>query len=678
MNLDIPNGTLGGNAKIFNTGVVDTSFAAPAATFTPGAVPVVLSVDTVVNDYPDVETGLASNDAIFEVDNDFSLFTNVDGKAVPASSLDIAAGVTATFSINDKADDLANLEFDNDIRNSGNLTVALLGPGLAGAEGGGSLTLNVDSYIGAVGSTIALDGQMGAGNEFGGDGGNLIVNYNSTLNNQGAVHARGGNGGGGGGGGTVSLSSDGLIFYNTGAIDVSGGSGTATDGGDGGVITLSSGYQSFDNSGALTANGGASDSGNAGLAGSVVMIADEVGSLRNSGTISVKGGACTGSASCNGGGGGKIEMEVYAGDLLNSGDLDVSGTDGGNGGNGGKGGNIKLSNSDGDSNEVGDTAVPTGSIRVSGDVTASGGNGAVGGGGGFFVVELTIDQNPLGQEIALFGYTDIIMNGGAVIGGGSGGDGGKLSISQDNPWHTSQQPLGPAGAVINYANVTANGGDGANGGIGGAISFSTQTGYYFGNPEEFAANFGAITLTGGASSGDGGDGGRGGSVALEGVSGVQNSGTITIGGGDAPGVGSTGGTSGQVFLGSDNGPVQNSAAITSNGGAALGDGGIGGGGTGAPVALPPAPHLRAPNILVPAFSVIRIEGNGVTNTAALTCNGGTGGELGGIGGRIILYSSPNGPTMNTGALSVAGGAGDDAADSGSIGDISIDGEDVTP
>ena len=77
--------------------------------------------------------------------------------------------------------------------------------------------------------------------------------------------------------------------------------------------------------------------------------------------------------------------------------------------------------------------------------------------------------------------------------------------------------------------------------------------------------------------------------------------------------------------------MQNTGAITANGGNGGNTGGTG--------------------------ATISMQGTAVNNSVALTCQGGTGGTgQGGGGGSIFLNAAPNGPTVNSGTLSVAAGA----------------------
>ena len=66
-------------------------------------------------------------------------------------------------------------------------------------------------------------------------------------------------------------------------------------------------------------------------------------------------------------------------------------------------------------------------------------------------------------------------------------------------------------------------------------------------------------------------------------------------------------------------------------------------------------------------------GFSVSNSGALTCDGGDAVTSPGDGGSIALFSSVFAPTANTGALSAAGGTGDPE---GLAGSIQIDGSTI--
>ena len=639
VSLQIANGTLGGHVKVFNTGVVDASFSVPTPDFVPGIVPLVVAADTSLTSYANTTIGLASTDVFFQVDSDANLYKNIQNIAVPVTSIDIAQGFTLTLANNaGGTNPLLNLH--DDLRNAGTLTVAATAQGVKPIQ----FQLTVDDYLGAVGSVIELSGADGATGDDGAPSGGIYVNFYGTFVNQGDIHAWGGNGDAGAAGGTVSIVSQSAALVNTGTIDVHGGAGAVTTGGAAGTVQLEGYYQELDNSGALIADGGDGITGAGDATYSNFYILD--GTIRNSGSLSATGGACTDLA-CTGGAGGNFDFSSQGGgDILNSGDINTSGGAGIT--KGGTSLGATFSSCDCQGNDLplgGGTHLPSGSIRVSGSITARGGSGLAGGSGGEIQMTLTDTDNPLGQEIELRGYTDMILSGGSSP-HGNGGTGGEYLLQQVASANDvgGTDGFGPAGAVINYANVTSHGGDGVVAAAGGQVKMLTQAQFHFDDSFEIAANFGNLDVVGGSAPLAAGAN-SGGSVTLDGIVGAQNSGMITIDGGRALGTNSTGG-GGNVYIKGEHGAASNFAAISCRGGDATGADGSG----------------------ANAGSVY-IVGSSATNSAAISCIGGAGDgadEPGGDGGFIDLFASPNGPSMNSGTLSVAGGTGTPPGVSGTI------------
>ena len=628
VNLEIDQGTLGGHAKIFNTGVVAANFTIPDIDFNQGVIPFEVKQDTTLNIYSDQNTGLDSGDDIFLVAGDPNVYENVADTATPVTSLDIDSGTTLTFSSND-GNNAISLTLQRDIRNAGAIVAPVASDGISTT----SLNITVSNYYGETGSSISLDGQTATG----GNGGSLQLECKGWLINRGNISAVGAAGDHGGAGGSLSLYTNiGAGVFNTGLLTSSGGAGANGNGGSGGTIQLSGDYAGTFNGNSLTADGGA-------------------------GTTLGGSGACTASR-CRGGSGGEVDFTTQGGaDLLNSGSIDISGGDADNGtGVGGNGANIEINSNDSAESQNANTNLPAGSIRFSGSLTTRGGDGAIGGGGGQINFELSSNQLPLGQEIELRGYTDVIMNGGSAS--TVGGNGGELQVQQDNPAQSpgsNNSNYGPAGAAINYANVSVRGGDGAQGGTGGSVLLTTQRNTNFNATFEIAFNAGTIDTSGGATSTDGDGGSSGGQIEFDGISGVQNFGALSANGGSTSGANSQSIGTSNINFTSDEGFVRNNGTLTADGGAATGVNGRGG-----------------------SAGSINIFGNGVINTAAITCTGGDASDamgIGGSGGNIQLYSSVEGPSMNSGALDVAAGANvNDSGAAAGPGSIVIDGATITP
>jgi hypothetical protein len=165
-----------------------------------------------------------------------------------------------------------------------------------------------------------------------------------SIINQVAVTARGGKGSNkasfsGGRGGYVNFEAEGesyvrnseeTVVRNSGAIDVSGGSGYY--GGDSGGVYFY-GYNLVENTAEIVASGGkGKNEGGRGLYDDVRFFATE--NIVNTGMITGNGGAGTAAA---GTGGSVYDLDMYAGGVIkNSGDLLLAGGDGGTyGGDGG-------------------------------------------------------------------------------------------------------------------------------------------------------------------------------------------------------------------------------------------------------------------------------------------------------------------------------------------------------
>ena len=153
------------------------------------------------------------------------------------------------------------------------------------------------------------------------------------------------------------------------------------------------------------------------------------------------------------------------------------------------------------------------------------------------------------------------------------------------------------------------------------------------------SDFGDIDVGGGTSTSAGNSGGDAGVFQLNGIAGTQTMGALLGVGGSASGASSAGGGGGYFGFFSDAGAVQNAASITDDGGQGTSIGGVGG--------------------------TVELLGVTVNNSKAISCDGGAGADLGGDGGAIHLFSSM-GPSVNSGTLSVAGGAATVAGNGGTV------------
>ena len=645
-------GTLGGALKVWKTGVVDASFTVPTPVFRAGGQPFAVAADLTLATYDSIALGIASADAHFLVANDPTLYANVAGTATSVTSISVAAGKKLTFSLNFAAQAHAQISLANDLENAGTIVTARM----TDAKSAGGLTIYGGAFYGDAGSAIDLSGAAAAGS-VGGDGGALVFYMSARTVNRGTITTSGGDGDSGGNAGVLHLNqgnSSPSDCWNTGALTARGGIGSVAAGGNGANLDIESGYQSFGNSGALDSSGGNGVTAG-GSAGTQHLTCWYIGETHNTGALTATGGTCT-ATNCGGGAGAQVTIEGWGGKVVSSGTIDTSGAAGHGTGSGGGGGGVFFGDYD-ESSYANHVSPVTGSLGVSGNLLAAGGDGASGGRGGTIEFDLDVGGTPVGQEVVLYGYTDLVARGGASV-GGVGGGGGSVSLANAvaHPFNNGDGVVvqGPGGGVIEYASIDTRGGDGTFGGFGGSVTMTTQTSYNFSTSYERVASFAAsIDTRGGASSGASSNAGRAGRVSLTGVAGVESHSSMLAVGGAASGAGSTGGRGGAFYIESDYGAVVSTAALDNSGGAsANGNGGNGGG--------------------------IQLFGAQVTSSAALTANGGNGASVagtGGSGGQIQLLSTPTGVSSSTGAMSVVGGTG---ATTGVKGQILIDGADLTP
>ncbi len=636
--LRMGDGSLGGAVAVYATGSVDAGFSLPAApSFTAGAVPMSVSSNLTLNYYGDVDAGLGSGDPFFRVENDSRLWANQSGAAAEVTSLQIGAGATLTVPIAPNAPN-TEIRLRNDLVNKGTVVVGTV----PSTPNGGVLTLSASTVVGDPGSAMKARGADVDGG-VGGTGGNLNLTAGATLLNQGTLDVSGGSGYSAGRGGTVNVNASAGALYNTGDVHVEAGQATNGNGGAGGTVYFFS-YLGLYNSGSITANAGAGWSGEPG--GTVQLQNSGWGVLRSAGAITARGGVCTG-GECNSGRGGVVSLTGRSTEIFHSATIDVSGAGGASFAAGGTGGSITINSNEGQPiNES--ISLPTGSVHVSGDLLANGGSGLLAGTGGNISVLLDPRNVPRGQSLEALGYTELDTSGGDGQ-NNSGGQGGNIYFTTNVSYPPVEANGGaPSGPVVNYAALKARGGAGTVSGYGGAVNVFTQLSYDFGQKEEVVKNFGAIDVSS-ADAASGGQGSQGGYVWMEGVSGLENHGTITATGASATGSQSSGGNGGTVQLFCDTGLVTNVSAVNTSGGGGDLYGGTGGS--------------------------VQLNGDGVNNSGALTSNGGNATTTGGAGGNLQLLSGARGPTVSTGAFSVAGGTGTTA---GTKGAVTVDGVDVTP
>lgn len=633
-----------GNAEVLRSGNANAGFSAVTPTANLGANPLAITANTTIA----VVTIEPATGTPYFVADDSNLYIS-DGNATLESDealvdrnivtgLSVASGFTLTLGLNTSLATQASLSCGNDIRNSGTITTADVN-----ATNRGDLFLYPDSYIGATGSSITTAGILDSQN----------------------------------GGGTY-ISTDNGSIYNHGSITTRGSNSAAGNGGSGGAASLNSNYN-LQNTASITTRGGDAPAGVAGNGGNMVIQGND-GFMQNSGDLSSFGGN-----GGTGGSGGFAYLYAWSGDLLNSGDSDSHGGNGttGNGGRGyyfsldGYGGDIvnnaNINASGGDTTAVGSSAgdggyvyfyaeyaditsgyTPVGSILVSGNINTSGGDALAtgtgsGGAAGYVYAEANANDYPSDDSrVAFLGYASVNTSGGS---GNHGGFAGYYQISNNNTWDEATDSNKPSGNVTNEINVTARGGNAvatatafpANGGRGGGFTLETDYSYGYAFPDlEMVTNTGNVDLSGGSNlRASSNSSGRSGYTWIWGYNGVTNSGRITSNAGsDADtdgGVTGYGGYANDIDLWAETGSITNSAALTNNGGNGEYSGGYSNG--------------------------IELYGATVKNTANLTTNGGNASTTlaaaqGGNGGWIEMFS-PQGPAgvSHSGTISQTAGAG---------------------
>lgn len=630
----IRSGTLGGNTRVFKTGVTDAAFSAPnSGTFAGGSVPLPVTANLTINAFATVGDGLGSGEPFFLVNNDESLYRNMSGAAVATTAIDVASGQTLTFRLNFGND--ARVRLRNDVKSSGTITTALLGDNLSR----GNLVLTCGTYFGEAGSTLFLRGEDDA-NVAGGAGGSLTLVGTARVVNQGAVVTSGGNGTDGAPAGSVLFATATGEVFNTGSIEAKGGMGSVGPGGNGGNVALRPAYRGVRNSGTVDTSGGMGGP-NGGGGGQVTLAPIAFGSVLNSGTLTTRGGPCA-DVDCNGGSAGQVALDSFGGELRNSGAVTATGADGRGLGNGGNGALVHVFTRDGAGNG-GTLSSVTGDLQLSGNLVTRGGAGNQGGAGGAVDIVLEATNLPRGQQLTLFGYSELLANGGSSNAGG--GAGGTVTVS-NAPSTYASSIFGPGGAALNFANVSARGGAGTAGGPGGRFVLAAQTTYNFQNPAEYASN-GATTIDLRGGNGSNGEGGVGGQLVLVGPT-ALNSAAVDASGGEVTQGGALSGQGGALDFQAPYGALSNTGELTVRGGNSTGD--ARGGGS------------------------VRLVGAPVLNSAAISCNGGNATNTAGAGGAIFLQSL-GGTTSSTGVLTVAPGTG---ANANVRGTILVDGVDVTP
>ncbi len=302
----------------------------------------------------------------------------------------------------------------------------------------------------------------------------------TAIINRGAIEANGSNGGGG----HITLDANDYVV-NQGIINGSGGDNPSGDGGAGGEIDLYAEYGNVYNSDRIMANGGTGggNGGNGGTIGIYTAYTDNShgmnGDIVLGGTIQANGGTATNG---NGGDIGHIDIESYAlGNITINASVSVrGGAESGTGPGGGGGKGISPGGLFIHSDSTKGTPATPGAIQVAGQFDLRGGSGATGGLGGY--CEITSDGN---SPIELVGFPKIYSDGGS---GATGGLGGSADLY---------------GHQVTTNDISAMGGNGTtgSGGNGGTITLYSE-----GAASGGKSVYGTLGVTGGSGVANGTDG----------------------------------------------------------------------------------------------------------------------------------------------------------------------------
>jgi hypothetical protein len=365
--------------------------------------------------------------------------------------------------------------------------------GSAGGDGG-SVFLGVRQGTGTVTGRLDLAGGHGTGTDAsGGAGGEFVAQDVGRSGGTGrprlfqiapscTIRADGGQAkgtGNAGPGGNISVrATRDLTSFAT--LSVKGGDAAAGSGGPGGQITLEAGgYDAGDLTvgGVLTAAGGNSQTGaggnGQGMGGITIVGHGAPTQLWTTASIDISGG----SGGSSGGNGGDVLLSTADGD----GEVHLAGTVAARGGRAptapGKGGHV-IAETAGDPGAIFSSA----SIDVSG--AAATGPGAVdGGSGGEVIFALDSSRFPLVLEPE----SRITADGGAASGAGTGGPGGLIQL-------TGNDPITIGGSALARGGASPAG----TGGLGGRFSAETTS-------EPITVAIGALIDVSGGAGATGGD-----------------------------------------------------------------------------------------------------------------------------------------------------------------------------
>lgn len=630
-----------GNLEVRRAGTVDASFTPSSATASLGSNPAIVNSDTTVvmaataADKPASGGLYVFNYQLRISDGNTGAFSSDE----VATGLQIASGATLTLPLNYFASQ-AYFYLSNDVDNRGTITVADVS-----ATQRGGLTIDANgSYIGS--GVITTQGTQP-----GQAGGSISIYAANLLLNSGPVNASGADASTGAAGNGASIYLEGRLAENTAEISSRGGNAASGAGGNGGSVNLRGDERMF-NSGAISTQGGTGTT-SGGQGGSAYVSLDDAGELRNTAAIDTRGGAASAG---NAGGGGQIGL--YAdGVLRTSGTLVSRGGDStAPAGNGGSGGSMYLETDEGYFSGPG-IDLPAGDLLVSGNIDSSGGSAVAtgtgsGGDAGNVYIELGNYSTPEAQRLVLLGYDRIDNSSGdanypqdAYVSIGFNNDYGEPNYN--NTYVAGGSIINEAQLIGRGGNVVADATNPALGGRGHYVYLETDYDYGANYPDgERLDNSGLIDTRPGTSLNTTSTTWAGG-VWMWGYNGVQNSGELFASG--ANDLGTDGGATGRGNNADDveiyaQGPVANTGAVHVSGGAGEYVGGSGG---------------------YVSFAGTSVNNGGAVNGTGGNADASLAGSAGGDGAFIEMYvPGSTGGVTNSGALSITGGTGETAGTEG--------------
>jgi len=651
VSIDLIN-PIDGRLEILDNGLADASFTLSTLTADFGSNVLTISADTTIT----VEASKPAVDTAYMVNGDKKLYVATDSTTFPdtaeiVTGLDVETGATLTLALNIGGTD-AELQFSNDVRNSGVITTA---------EGAGTsigdLNLWMHNYLGTGNVTTAGNSSTKP------DAGTITLKTDDTLINSGIIDASGfddaaAGGGNGGDGNTVVLNVSGFL-ENTGQVNASGGdaAGVNSDGGAGANVTLASNYGHLHNEGDVLSSGGDGDR-LGGSAGAITLKVNVVGELLNAGALDSSGGI---GLQNNGGAGNAVILSSSGGGLISSGALTTSGGGSADGFTGGNAGNINISTL------WGDFETPPGNMIVSGNLllqggAASGASAGTGGTGGTLTLTANdgaadFESTQYKQLLGLWGYSAITLAGGTGATPAAGSN-FFATVSPPGAVNVETWANNSMADIVNEVSINTAGasstaadtGASVRGGAGGDIVIGIDS-LILGDDSSLD-NSGALTTMSGnnqnsATTRASGD------VMLMAPGNVMNSAAIDTSGGNDTSTANanlassttpvvkngaaSGNDAGSIEFLSSTGSITNTGALASNGGSAEVVGGDAG--------------------------FISMSAMMVDNSANVSANGGASTVLplteskGGAADVIIFRAKTQGGLVNTGTLTNENGAG---------------------